>query len=86
MNAAQRRKAYRKIDRMAGKTFAHIKNSGEKVLVSVLGRTGPVHLMASNSDDSTFEGVRPSVHRARCQRHTSSASIFSLRLSTLRPA
>jgi hypothetical protein len=86
MNAQQRRKAYRSIDRMVGKVFNHMKNNGDLISVTVLGLTQPVHLMASNSDWSTFDGARPSVHRIRCVRNKPDGSTFSPRLSTLRIA
>lgn len=84
MNAHQRRKAYRKIDRMVGKTFNYTKNRFEAVPVVVLGRTRPVHLMSSNSDYSMFDGARPSVHRAMCRRvGRNDDSSLSPRLSQL---
>jgi hypothetical protein len=87
MNARQRRTAYRKIDRMVGKTFNYIKNRFEAVPVVVLGRTKPVHLMSSNSDNSMFDGTRPSVHRVMCRRAgRNDDSSLSPRLSQLAAA
>jgi hypothetical protein len=84
MNSKQRRKAYRKIDRLAGKAFRLLKPSGEVVEVIAIGRTKPVHLLSSNSDWSSFDGMRPSVHRIECR--SKSGAKISPRLSRLRVA
>lgn len=87
MNAQQRRKAYRKIDRMIGKTLNFISNRGHAVKVTVIGRTVPVCELASCAYDYNFDGERASVHRVRCRRNDRSDGwTFSPRLSQLRTA
>lgn len=64
MNAKQRRTRYRKIIGMIGKPVVYFKPRGILTGV-VLGLSRPVEHLSSNSDDSNFDGSRPSVHRVR---------------------
>lgn len=65
MNAQQRRKAYRKIDQMVGKTVQYALPSGLTNTGTVVGRTDRVFNLSSTCDQSPFNGYRPSVHRVR---------------------
>ncbi len=84
MNAQQRRKAYRKIDRMKGKhvLMAHPKLGTASAIVQ--DRTDRVYNLSSTSDQSMFDSRRPSVHRVKVK--TESGAIFSPRISKLRMA
>ena len=84
MNAQQRRKAYRKIDRMVGKEVFLLTPTGRKELVTVVGRTTRVWYLSSTSDQSTFDGGRASVHRAIVKLQ--SGATQSPRISKLLPA
>lgn len=84
MNASQRRKAYRSIDLMVGKNVTWTRPSGSVSSGVVLGRTRSVHYLSSTSDDYTFNGFRPSVHRVSVRLDTSGSNV-SPRISQLRP-
>jgi hypothetical protein len=88
MNAQQRRKAYRKIDRLAGTRAIYVGKAGRRFAVTILGRTEPVSQMASSAWlGYTFDGGRASVHRVRCRRDGADAGAsFAPRLSQLRAA
>ena len=79
MNAQQRRKAYRNIDRMVGKTvyMPERKNDPRPLKATVTGRTRKAQELGSYRGFST----RPSVHRV--QVRTESGAIFNPRISLL---
>lgn len=84
MNAKQRRKAYRSIDRMAGRVFEMLKPSGKTITMTAIGRTKQAAWLASRSDNCTFDGGRPSTHRVFCV--LDSGATMCPRISSLAPA